>query len=166
MPTGMPAGMPAGMRSRIPARTRALTGEASGSVSRPLCATRCCRGRGPGNRTTATGRQPMPGDAARRTLKRRLARLARFAGDHAAPGATLLIYHRVGGGSPDERDLTVADFAAQLDALPPERVVSLDSAMDRLDRGERSPGVVLTFDDGFADMHEHAWPLLRDRGLP
>ncbi len=108
----------------------------------------------------------MPGDAARRTLKRRLARLARFAGDHAAPGATLLIYHRIGGGSPDERDLTVADFAAQLDALPPERVVSLDSAMDRLDRGERSPGVVLTFDDGFADMHEHAWPLLRDRGLP
>ena len=26
--------------------------------------------------------------------------------------------------------------------------------------------MVLTFDDGFADVHDHAWPLLRERGLP
>src|SRR5205807_6820089 len=66
-----------------------------------------------------------------------------------AAGATLLVYHRVGGGSPDERDLAVADFAAQLDALPAGVVVGLDDAVDRLDRGERTPSVVLTFDDGF-----------------
>ena len=29
-----------------------------------------------------------------------------------ADGVTVLIYHRVGGGSPDERDMLVEDFAA------------------------------------------------------
>ncbi|MGH8893754.1 MAG: polysaccharide deacetylase family protein [Actinomycetes bacterium] len=81
-------------------------------------------------------------------------------------GATLLIYHRVGGGSPDERDLGVVDFGRQLDVLARHDVVSLDAALDRLDGGDRRPSVVLTFDDGFADVHENAWPLLRDRGIP
>ena len=92
--------------------------------------------------------------------------LARAASRRPAQGATVLIYHRVGGGSPDERDLAVSEFEAQLDALDGHDVVSLDEAMDRLDAGDRSPGVVLTFDDGFADVHANAWPLLRERGLP
>ncbi|MFD0350255.1 polysaccharide deacetylase family protein [Kitasatospora aburaviensis] len=25
---------------------------------------------------------------------------------------------------------------------------------------------MLTFDDGFADVYDHAWPLLSERGLP
>lgn len=78
----------------------------------------------------------------------------------------MLIYHRVGGGSPDERDMPAADFATQLDALAGHDVVTLDTALDRLDAGDRRQGVVLTFDDGFADVHDHAWPLLRDRSLP
>jgi peptidoglycan/xylan/chitin deacetylase (PgdA/CDA1 family) len=100
----------------------------------------------------------------RQTLKAALARgiptLRRPA------GATLLIYHRVGGGSPDERDLQPDDFGRQLDVLAEHDVVPLDDALDRLDVGDDSPSVVLTFDDGFADVHEHAWPQLRARGVP
>lgn len=78
----------------------------------------------------------------------------------------MLIYHRVGGGSGDERDVAVVSFAAQLDALEAHDVVSIDTALDRLDAGDRRPHVVLSFDDGFADVHAHAWPLLRERDLP
>lgn len=99
----------------------------------------------------------------RSTLKRGLAFPA---SRHAAPGATLLIYHRVGGGSPDERDVVAADFAEQVDALAAYDVVPLDTALQRLATGDRSSSVVLTFDDGFADVFEHGWPLLRARQLP
>jgi hypothetical protein len=85
-----------------------------------------------------------------------------------ASGATILIHHRVGGGTSDELDLPVAALEAQLDHLVDERheVVSLDAALDRLAAGDPSPTVVLTFDDGFRDVHSHAWGLLRERGLP
>lgn len=99
----------------------------------------------------------------RTALKRQLARAA---GRAPGAGASLLIYHRVGGGSPDEGDLTAGAFAAQLDVLDGHDVVSLDAALDRLDAGERRPSVVLTFDDGFTELHDHAWPLLAERRLP
>ncbi|MER8186782.1 polysaccharide deacetylase family protein [Kitasatospora sp. NPDC094015] len=95
--------------------------------------------------------------------------LARAAGRVPGEGATVLIYHRIGGGTTDELDVTTADFTAQVDLLadlPPGRVVSLDEAADRLACGRRTPGTVLTFDDGFADVYENAWPLLRERSLP
>lgn len=86
----------------------------------------------------------------------------------AASGATLLTYHRVGGGTSDELDLPVDQLVAQVDLLVAERreVLSLDAALDRLEAGDRTPSLVLTFDDGFADVFTHAWPLLRDRQLP
>ncbi|HET7487412.1 MAG TPA: polysaccharide deacetylase family protein [Acidimicrobiales bacterium] len=99
----------------------------------------------------------------RTALKRQLARAG---GSSPAAGASLLIYHRVGGGSPDERDLSVVDFEAQLDALAGADVVPVDTALDRLDAGDGRPSVVLTFDDGFADVFHNAWPLLRERALP
>ncbi|MFJ1757952.1 polysaccharide deacetylase family protein [Kitasatospora sp. NPDC088134] len=95
--------------------------------------------------------------------------LARAAGRVPGEGATVLIYHRVGGGTADELDLATADFTAQVDLLaelPPGRVVSLDAAADRLEAGLRTPSTVLTFDDGFADTYGTAWPLLKERGLP
>jgi len=99
----------------------------------------------------------------RRVIKRNLARLP----DHGlALGATLLTYHRVGAGSPDERDLAVADFTVQADELSNHEVIGLDAAVDRLERGDASPSVVVTFDDGFGDVYEHAWPILQSRGLP
>jgi len=99
----------------------------------------------------------------RATFKKQLARVSR---NGPAEGTTLLVYHRVGGGSTDERDTPAASFARQLDALAGHEVLALDVALDRLDADDRRPSVVLTFDDGFSDVHDNAWPLLRERALP
>jgi peptidoglycan/xylan/chitin deacetylase (PgdA/CDA1 family) len=74
----------------------------------------------------------------------------------------------VGGGSGDELDLSEQAFVAQMDALLAggHDVVSLDAALDRLDVGDDRPSVVLTFDDGFADVARVAFPRLVDRELP
>jgi peptidoglycan/xylan/chitin deacetylase (PgdA/CDA1 family) len=95
----------------------------------------------------------------RHRLKRALAALPAGPG---GGGARILIYHRVGGGSPDERDVATADFSAQLDCLDLTSVRHLDEALEDL----KQPSVVLTFDDGFRDVYENAWPLLRERQLP
>ena len=100
----------------------------------------------------------------RRELKSLLARSA--VRQAPADGATILIYHRVGGGSPDERDLSIDDFEAQLAVLAAHDVLSLDAAVDRLDQCDGSPSVVITFDDGFRDVYENAWPLLKARQIP
>lgn len=106
------------------------------------------------------------GDGVRATLKRGLAAVA---GSRPAAGTTVLIYHRVGGGTRDELDLPAERFVEQLDVLAdlrPGTVVPLDTALDRLDGHDRTPSVVLTFDDGFADVYDNAWPHLRDRRIP
>lgn len=94
------------------------------------------------------------------------AALANLQQDTPAQGATLLIYHRVGGGTTNELDLPTEQFETHLRVLADHDVVSLDAALDRLDVGDASPSVVLTFDDGFADVYQNAWPLLRERSLP
>jgi peptidoglycan/xylan/chitin deacetylase (PgdA/CDA1 family) len=81
-------------------------------------------------------------------------------------GVTVLIYHRVGGGTSDELDLPTDAFVRQLDMLTDRRVLSMDDALDQLDAGDSTPAVVLTFDDGFDEVFTHAWPHLRDRGVP
>lgn len=92
--------------------------------------------------------------------------LARMGLRSSTEGATILIYHRVGGGSSDELDVSASAFAAQLAELVRQDVVCLDDALDALDRGDPSGRVVLTFDDGFRDVYHNAWPLLRDHELP
>lgn len=92
--------------------------------------------------------------------------LAQLRSRRAGAGVTILTYHRVGGGSFDELDLAAADFADQAELMAWANVVSLDEASRRLETGDRSPCVVLTFDDGFADVYHNAWPLLRERRLP
>ncbi|MBK8459393.1 MAG: polysaccharide deacetylase family protein [Micropruina sp.] len=104
-----------------------------------------------------------PGGRVRVSVKRALARLPEVSGSR---GATLLIYHRVGGGTLDELDLGSADFVRQLDLLAAHDVVSLDEALNRLDAGDERPTIVLTFDDGFSDVFQNAWPHLLERGLP
>ena len=109
----------------------------------------------------------VTGTGARRGVKRALAALGEpLARRHPGVGATVLIYHRVGGGTPDERDLPVRQFADQVSVLAKHRVVAIDTALDELEAGDDSPKVVVTFDDGFDDVHTVAWPLLRAAGLP
>lgn len=105
----------------------------------------------------------MLSKAMRSELKRALTRAG---GRRPARGLTALIYHRVGGGSPDERDVTVADFARQVEVLSAYDVQPIDAAVDRLEAGAEAPSAVLTFDDGFRDVYDNAWPLLQAAGLP
>jgi peptidoglycan/xylan/chitin deacetylase (PgdA/CDA1 family) len=110
----------------------------------------------------------ITGPGLRRTLKRGLAAAARPLEElgGGSSGTTVLIYHRVGGGTPDERDLPATGFVQQVEELARHRVVPLDVALDELEAGDDSPKVVLTFDDGFVDVYTTAWPLLREAGLP
>jgi peptidoglycan/xylan/chitin deacetylase (PgdA/CDA1 family) len=92
--------------------------------------------------------------------------LAAPASSSPAGGLTALIYHRVGGGTPDERDLSTAAFEAQMDALARHRVVGIDQAIAELQAGDDRQKVVTTFDDGFADVHTPALQILTERQLP
>jgi peptidoglycan/xylan/chitin deacetylase (PgdA/CDA1 family) len=102
-------------------------------------------------------------------------RLSAFADRLAPPppGVTVLIHHRVGGGSGSEVDLDAAAFERQLEHLVAHhRVLTLDEALVELsarhpvaDAGSGRP-VVLTFDDGTADFVDVAVPLLMRHGVP
>jgi peptidoglycan/xylan/chitin deacetylase (PgdA/CDA1 family) len=110
---------------------------------------------------------------------RTLVKQASVATDALLPhrsGVTVLIYHRVGGGTPSQVDLPVDDFDRQMAYLAEHtQVVTLDDAVASLAagaRGDRSsaqpaaPQVVITFDDGTTDFVDHAVPVLARHGLP
>jgi peptidoglycan/xylan/chitin deacetylase (PgdA/CDA1 family) len=74
----------------------------------------------------------------------------------------MLLYHRVGAGS-GEISLAPAVLSEQLGHLAArERVLSLEQAL----RPDSPGGVVVTFDDGYRDFHEHALPLLERHRIP
>jgi len=102
-------------------------------------------------------------------------KVAAAAGDSLRPrprGVVILIYHRVGGGARSEIDLPAAAFEQQMAWLADSgRVISLDDAVDVLEAPEASDPsdlslvpshnpVVVTFDDGTADLAEIALPIL------
>jgi peptidoglycan/xylan/chitin deacetylase (PgdA/CDA1 family) len=85
------------------------------------------------------------------------------------PGIVVLIYHRVGGGSGLELDLSIGEFRAQMAWLADAGVVmTLDEALRTLDedRAPRPSRVVVTFDDGTCDFVDHAVPILAEHGIP
>jgi peptidoglycan/xylan/chitin deacetylase (PgdA/CDA1 family) len=94
------------------------------------------------------------------------------------PGVVVLIYHRVGGGADTEIDLDPALFDEQMAWLAASgRAISLDTALSRLavrepvgaaasPDGSRANPVVVTFDDGTADLVDHALPILVRHGVP
>ena len=86
----------------------------------------------------------------------------------AEPGLYVLIYHRVGAGMGQEMDLPVATFRRQAEDLARRGlVVPLSEGLERLATGPLDGDlVVITFDDGYRDVHRRAWPVLRDLGLP
>lgn len=85
-----------------------------------------------------------------------------------APGVTVLIYHRVGARTPVPVDLPTSLFDEQMDAVA-GRATTLDEALDLLAGPRPGAGpnpVVVTFDDGTADVVEEALPVLVERKVP
>jgi len=84
-----------------------------------------------------------------------------------APGPRILIYHQIEAGLGRQMEVTEAAFKEQLEWIQQHgQVVDLDTAIDMNPGVDSSDTFVLTFDDGYRDMHERAWPLLRQRDLP
>ena len=82
-------------------------------------------------------------------------------------GVTVLIYHRVGGGTDSAVDLPAEMFEAQLQLITATRpVLTLDDAVTRLGAGEEVDGGVLTCDDGTSDFTDVAVPVLQQYDLP
>lgn len=104
-------------------------------------------------------------------LPRRLVRaVQRLAPPARGPGATVLAYHLVGGGTGSPVDLPEDLFRRQVEELAGlAEVVSLGEAVRRLtmaDAGAQRPLAVLTFDDAYANFLDCAWPVLAELGLP
>jgi peptidoglycan/xylan/chitin deacetylase (PgdA/CDA1 family) len=103
--------------------------------------------------------------------RRRLTRVAQSGASRVLPPPDLagrrvvLCYHSV-DPRPSYLGLTPELFDAHLAWLEEHcRVVSLDELV-AAPRTRGGPYVAITFDDGYADNHEHALPLLQARGMP
>ncbi|MGH9251929.1 MAG: polysaccharide deacetylase family protein, partial [Acidimicrobiales bacterium] len=112
------------------------------------------------------------GRSAARAVAGRAVKTAAALVDRAAPphrGVVVLIYHRVGGRTDVEVDLPAGLFAEQMAWIASRGVAtSIDHALDvvgHLDEPERDP-VVVTFDDGTADLVEVALPILVEYKVP
>ncbi|HEY2745055.1 MAG TPA: polysaccharide deacetylase family protein [Polyangia bacterium] len=85
-----------------------------------------------------------------------------------APGVIVLTYHRIVGDDRSFSGLPIEEFATQMQWLH-ERCdpIAPDELVDRA-RGPRStrPAVLVTFDDGYRDYHDLAYPVLKRLGIP
>jgi len=105
----------------------------------------------------------------RRVARQFVARSARAAG-HFIPTAVVLVYHRVASPKMDPQLLCVSpdNFAdhlrviGQLGACVPLRRLVQDCALGRVPKR----GIVVTFDDGYADNLKNAEPILSRAGVP
>jgi peptidoglycan/xylan/chitin deacetylase (PgdA/CDA1 family) len=104
-----------------------------------------------------------PKDLARKGLKGLSALTDRLG--EPLEGPRILIYHQIGAGNGQEMDMRAADFEKQMRWLASTgQVRSLDSVLADLD--SKHPAYVITFDDGYADMFENGFPVLKELGLP
>lgn len=96
---------------------------------------------------------------------------------HGPNGLTILAYHRIQdlvdesrfAADPELVSASVAEFRRQLAFLRAHwNPIGLSNAMDVIERGQPLPprSVAVTFDDGHLDNYTHAFPLLREMGVP
>jgi peptidoglycan/xylan/chitin deacetylase (PgdA/CDA1 family) len=84
------------------------------------------------------------------------------------PGAIVLLYHRVGRAGDRLPNLDVANFAKQMQWLREAcDVIHPADLADRAAGGRDAsgPSVVVTFDDGYKDYFENAYPVLKSLGI-
>jgi peptidoglycan/xylan/chitin deacetylase (PgdA/CDA1 family) len=87
------------------------------------------------------------------------------------PGIAVLMYHSIGGSDFLGPGIAVSkkNFAGQLEYLARNfSLISLDAAVAKLRGGAPLPdnAIAITFDDGFRDNYEAAFPLLQRYGAP
>jgi peptidoglycan/xylan/chitin deacetylase (PgdA/CDA1 family) len=85
----------------------------------------------------------------------------------------VLMYHRVGAAQNDweaRYAISPENFAAHMNALATSghHAVDVDALVDWLEGGAPLPegAILITFDDGFRGVREHAMPVLENRGWP
>lgn len=101
----------------------------------------------------------MAGSFMRRATKLAALPLGTFTRRRAGD-VVCLLYHRVGPGD-GEIEIDLSTFRSHLHHLAAQNhVLDLDRAW-----AEPSGGVVITFDDGFADFHERVVPCLVETGV-
>ena len=86
-------------------------------------------------------------------------------------GIKVLAWHRVNDDADPIGGMSVSteNFRRQMKYLKEKcDVLTLERAMDLLFSGDALPpdGVVVTFDDGYRDNYENAFPVLKDYGIP
>jgi peptidoglycan/xylan/chitin deacetylase (PgdA/CDA1 family) len=84
------------------------------------------------------------------------------------PGVIVLMYHRILGADRTLVGLPADRFAAQMrwvrdncDPIGPERLVERARRPSRV-----RPAVLVTFDDGYRDYHDLAYPILKELRIP
>lgn len=79
------------------------------------------------------------------------------------PGCVVLTYHRVGIRTDPFPNLDVADFSAQMEWLSRTcNIIAPEELRSRAAWGAPSrPNVLVTFDDGYRDYFDHAYPVLK-----
>lgn len=135
------------------------------SGDRGDAATMGCPGRGAGIDWRTVGKSAIGAAAVG---------LDRTFGRRSANHLGVLVYHRitpaVSSLPAPTMNVTPETFRRQLEGLLDRgfRVWPLRQALAHSRRGQPFPSrtVVLTFDDGFENVFQHAWPVLRDLRLP
>jgi peptidoglycan/xylan/chitin deacetylase (PgdA/CDA1 family) len=82
------------------------------------------------------------------------------------PGVVILCYHRVGGRTACEMDLPTPVFRRQMEEVAGAGPIDLDAAVEAIGSGGAPTGVVVTFDDGSADVLDLALPVLAEHRIP
>ncbi len=82
-------------------------------------------------------------------------------------GARILMYHRVADLAGDRLSVKPTEFIRQMDFLRERgyRIIPLSELPSAL-TSSSSPAVSLTFDDGYRDFYDNAFPILKERRLP
>jgi peptidoglycan/xylan/chitin deacetylase (PgdA/CDA1 family) len=116
---------------------------------------------GSGGDVTSVGSSEAPTrGVARRALKRAVLLSTLIA--RRRPGdLVILLYHRIGGDG-SRPNIPAGAFESQLGSLlRHDRIPSLDDAL-----ADRRGGVVISIDDGYRDLYDHALPLLARYQVP
>lgn len=87
----------------------------------------------------------------------------------AGPAIPVLCYHQVRPGATGKFEISTEAFARQLDLLASRRyqTITTNDLLAALAGKMTLPArpVMLTFDDGFRTVYDHAWPLMKARGF-